>query len=302
MNTWRPLLLSLYYHATLPLRWWNRACAVAESRVPMVVLFYHRVADDRSTPWTMSNQMFMRQIRWLQQRFEMISLEEAQRRIRRGVNDRPCVSVTFDDGYAENCQQAIPMLVKERIPCTYFVTVKNVLDGEPFEHDVRCGRPAPPNTLEQLRAMAAAGIEIGAHTCTHADLGQITDRKLLYSEVVSAGNELQAAIRRPVRYFAFPFGLHANLNRTAFELARQAGYEGVCSAYGGFNFPGDDAFHIQRMPTDSTMIRIKNWVTGDPRKLRIPRFEYGDNVIGTGHRACTVGAPDLTAHAVRRLR
>jgi peptidoglycan/xylan/chitin deacetylase (PgdA/CDA1 family) len=302
MNTWRPLLLSLYYHATLPLRWRNRACAVAESRVPMVVLFYHRVADDRSTPWTMSNRMFMRQIRWLQQRFEMISLEEAQRRIRRGVNDRPCVSITFDDGYAENCQQAIPLLIKERIPCTYFVTVKNVLDGEPFEHDVRCGRPAPPNTLEQLRAMAAAGVEIGAHTFTHADLGQITDRQALYSEVATAGRELQATIGRPVRYFAFPFGLHANLSRAAFEVARQAGYEGVCSAYGGFNFPGDDAFHIQRMPTDSTMIRMKNWVTGDPRKLSIPRFKYGDNVVGTGHRACTVGAPDLTAHAVRRLR
>ncbi len=65
--------------------------------------------------------------------------------------------------------------------------------------------------------------------------------------MVAAGEELQAALGRPVRYFAFPFGLHANLNAAAFALARGAGYEAVCSGYGGFNFPGDDAFHLQRI-------------------------------------------------------
>jgi hypothetical protein len=48
----------------------------------------------------------------------------------------------------------------------------------------------------------------------------------------------------------------------------------VCSAYGGFNFPGDDPFHLQRIAADSVMVRLKNWVTMDPRKLRTRRFEY----------------------------
>jgi hypothetical protein len=83
-----------------------------------------------------------------------------------------------------------------------------------------------------------------------------------------------------VRYFAFPFGQHANLDPRAFELAAEAGYAGVCSAYGGFNFPGDDPFHLQRIVIDEVMIRLKNWVTMDPRKLRTPRFEYRELALG----------------------
>jgi peptidoglycan/xylan/chitin deacetylase (PgdA/CDA1 family) len=114
------------------------------------------------------------------------------------------------------------------------------------------GRRLAPNNLEQLRAMAAAGVEIGSHAYTHTDLGNITDRRLLQYEVVEAKQRLQDALGRPVRYFAFPYGLYANLNPVAFELAREAGYLGVCSAYGGFNFPGDDPFHLQRIPADET--------------------------------------------------
>ena len=248
MPLWKQLLLTLYYHATYPVRAWNYWREVSQDRLPVIVLYYHRIADDRANPWTISNAMFVRQMRWLRERFDFISLDDAQQRIRRGYNPQPCVSITFDDGYADNCQQAIPWLIKQRIPCTYFVTLQNVLNEEPFSHDLVMGHRFAPNTLEQLRAMAAAGIEIGAHAYTHADLGPITDPRLLRHEVVAAKEELEAALGRPVRYFAFPYGLSANLNPAAFALAKEAGYAGVCSAYGGFNFPGDDPFHLQRIP------------------------------------------------------
>ena len=60
------------------------------------------------------------------------------------------MSVTFDDGYAENCDFAIPLLVREKIPCTYFVASRHVLEGLPFPHDLTLGQRIPPNTLEEL--------------------------------------------------------------------------------------------------------------------------------------------------------
>jgi peptidoglycan/xylan/chitin deacetylase (PgdA/CDA1 family) len=222
--------------------------------------------------------MFQRQIGWLKKRFPLVSLEEAQRRIREGCNRQTCVSITFDDGYADNCQRAIPLLIRERIPCTYFVTVGNLLEKSPFSHDLANGRHFAPNTLEQLREMAAAGMEIAAHTMNHANLGSISDPRLLHHEVVTAKEELEKAIGQPVRYFAFPYGLHANLNSAAFALAKKAGYSGVCSAYGGYNFPGDDPFHLQRIPADETMIHLKNWVMRDPRKRKTQRFVYTSEI------------------------
>ena len=274
MAPWRSLLLSLYYHASYPYRRWRNGRDAARHRLPVTVLFYHRIADDRANEATTSNRAFARHIGWLTEHVELISLAEAQRRIRAHDNRRLAVSITFDDGYAENCQQAIPLLVRQRIPCTYFVTAVNVLRGEPFAHDLANGDRFLPNTPEQLRAMAAAGIEIGAHTLTHADLGAVQDEQELYREVVTGGEQLQELLGRPVRYFAFPFGQYANLNPRAFHVAHEAGYEAVCSAYGGYNFPGGDAFHLQRIHADESLVRLKNRATIDPRKLDVYRFEY----------------------------
>lgn len=274
MSPWKSLLLHLYYYGSYPYRWWATACATAEHRVPVIVLFYHRIADDRANSCTTSFRAFRRQIRWLKERFEMISLEEAQKRIRSGDNTRPSVSITFDDGYAVNCDQAIPFLIEQGVPSTYFITIHNMLTGRPFSHDLADGHRFPPNTLGQIRSMAEAGIEIGVHSYTHADLATINDEERLHYEVVTAGEELQQRLGRPIRYFAFPYGQYANLNPRVFDLAHEVGYEGVCSAYGGYNFPGDDAFHLQRIHGDEELIRLKNRTTVDPRKIHLSRFQY----------------------------
>jgi peptidoglycan/xylan/chitin deacetylase (PgdA/CDA1 family) len=267
MTPWKAACLNAYYYASHPLRRHLARKAAAAGHMPVVVLFYHRIGDDRATPETTTNGEFRQQIRWLRKHCDLVSLAEVQQRIRAGVNRRPCVSITFDDGYAENCDQAIPLLIEERIPCTYFVTLENIRDGRPFAHDMVHGNSFPPNTLEQLRTMIAGGIEIGAHGYSHADLGTITNRNQLEHEVVAAGDELAQMLGRPVRYFAFPYGRLDNLNPAAFAIARAAGYEAMCSAYGGYNWPGGDAFHFRRVHGDQDTIHLKNWITLDPRKL-----------------------------------
>jgi peptidoglycan/xylan/chitin deacetylase (PgdA/CDA1 family) len=274
MSRCKSIFRSCYYAASVPYRWWVRRVAEAAHRAPVAVLAYHRIADDRATPWTMSNGMFTRQIDWLAGRFDMISLKTAQRRLGAGDNSRAAVCITFDDGYAENCHQAIPLLVKRRIPCTYFVTLKNVLDGTPFDHDLIAGHASLPNTLEQLRAMADAGIEIGSHGYEHVDMSRIDDDREMTRQVVTSGLRIGGLLGRPVRYFAFPFGHGEHLSRLAMDIAYESGYEGVCSCGGGYNFPGDDPFHLLRTPIDDSMSHLKNCASVDPRKVRLPRFAW----------------------------
>ena len=144
----------------------------------------------------------------------------------------------------------MPLLLKHEIPFTYFVSTNHVLGGQPFPHDVEAGQPLAPNTPDQLRAMASVGVEIGAHTRTHVDLGGSVTPAQLNDEIVGCKHELEDMLGREVRYFAFPYGLHENLSTEAFRVARGAGYRGVCSAYGGYNFPGDDPFHLRRIHAD----------------------------------------------------
>lgn len=274
MPIWKRLLLEAYYRGSLPYRWWQSARADAAGMAPVMVLFYHRVADDAASPWTMSNRDFVAQISWLQGHFDLISLEEVQKRLINRNNSRPAVSITFDDGYDANCDEALPLLIERKVPCTYFVSSRCVLEGVPFPHDVAERCSARPNTVEQIRSMADAGVEIGAHTRTHADLGRLHNPRQLYDEIAGSGRDLEQAIGREVRFFAFPYGQPANMNPASFQIAREHGYHAVCSAYGGYNFPGDDSFHIQRIFPES-MLRLKNWLTVDPRKTHHAyRYDY----------------------------
>ncbi|MGI9456313.1 MAG: polysaccharide deacetylase family protein [Aeoliella sp.] len=260
-------MLNLYYLATLPQRRQSTARLVSDHKVPVMVLFYHRVADTEPNDWTISTERFRRQISWVKERFEIVTLEEAQRRVGAQANDRPTVCITFDDGYADNCTTAVPWLLEQGVPFTYFVTSDHIQSGEPFAHDVAAGSPLQPNTVEQIREMATVGVEIGAHTRTHADLGQLEDEQQLFNEIVGSKRDLESLLDRAVRYFAFPFGLPENMSTAAFRIAFQAGLWGVCSAYGGYNFPGSDPFHLQRIHGDPQWSRFRNWLTVDPRKL-----------------------------------
>ena len=131
--------LGIYYHATLPLRAWQSARRAAPGTAPIMVLFYHRIAATHGNSWTTSPRVFERQMAWLKKNFDLISLEEAQLRIASGKNSRPAVSITFDDGYADNCVMALPLLLDLKIPVTYFVASQNVLNGQPFPHDTALG-------------------------------------------------------------------------------------------------------------------------------------------------------------------
>ncbi len=269
--------LGLYYYATLPKRWQNESQWREKGCAPCTVLFYHRVADDHPNAWSISLKQFKHQIEWVRERYQIVSLADVQQAVDLRQNTEPLVAITFDDGYADNSEAALPWLLQEGLPLTYFVTTGNMSTGEPFPHDVRAGTPLRPNTPEQIRELAASGVEIGCHTRTHADLGSGLPDRALRDEIVGSKRDLEDLIGRQVRYFAFPFGMPENMTTTGFRIAREAGLSGVCSAYGAYNVPGSDSFHIRRVHGDPEWGRFRNWLTVDPRKVqRQEPFDPGD--------------------------
>ena len=274
MLNYNELLINAYRWTAAPVRSVSSWAMKSSGRLPAMILFYHRVADEHPNPWTISTSRFREQLDWLASEFDLVTLAECQQRIRSGFNDRPTVSITFDDGYAENSQFAIPMLLERQIPFTYFVTLKNVIEQLPFSHDVELGQPLPVDSIETIRALADIGVEIGGHTRTHPDCGKIQCHELLRDEVIDSAKELGEIIGRPVKYFAFPFGQPENLNKSGFRLCRAHDFQGVCSAYGGVNMIGGDAFHLRRIHGDPSMARLKNWLSFDRKHFAAPTFEY----------------------------
>lgn len=237
------------------------------NRLPIAVLFYHLVSDREFTPWTISTSNFKRHLDWLQENFHLVTLEEAQRRIRTQHNDRFTVSITFDDGYSENARTAIPELVARSVPATYFVSTDFISNQTRFPHDIEVGCQATPNSWDELREFASLGIEVGAHTRSHRKISSIDYPAVLADEVIGSIKVLESELGRRCRYFAFPFGKPDDMNQAAVDLLRQQGIDGFCSAYGAMNWPGNDGFHIRRFHGDPLLERLKNWLTLDERHM-----------------------------------
>ncbi len=235
---------------------------------PVAILFYHRVADSHPNDWTMSVRDFNLQLDWLQKNFDIVTLEEAQKCIVAKYNDRPTVAITFDDGYADNVHTAIPELIRRNLPATYFVATDFMRTGDAFPHDLARDVPLQPNTIADLRQFVTAGIEIGAHTKSHANLGAIDDLDQLRDEIVGSAQLLEQWCQVPIRYFSFPYGLPENTSQKAVDVVREAGFAGFCTAYNAWNWPGTEGFHLRRCHADPGLQSLKNRLTLDPRKLQ----------------------------------
>ena len=91
----------------------------------LTIIMYHGIVNEplMVNEWCFVNeQSFRMQIAYLKKHFEVISLSEAVERMKGGGIKHPTAVVTFDDGYQNNFDVAFPILLRERIPATIFLT------------------------------------------------------------------------------------------------------------------------------------------------------------------------------------
>jgi peptidoglycan/xylan/chitin deacetylase (PgdA/CDA1 family) len=283
MSAFGSLLTRSYAMATTPVRWIWATSAKASNRYPIVVLNYHRVSDTSPGEKTIATADFSRQLEWLSKNFDMVSLQEVQKRINGGI-DRPTAAITFDGGYADNSLMALPLLVKQQIPATYFVNSESVLRDKELPSDSSDHQSLQGNGIESLQLLEQSGIEIGSQGKSLTDLGKVNAPETLFEEVVDARDELETYLEKPIRYFSFPLGTHESLNDEVFRLAKRFGFDGVCSAYGGYNEIGGDSFHLHRIPADPCFDRFRCGTSLDPRMSFRRRYPTPDLMRITNER------------------
>lgn len=95
----------------------------------VTILFYHRVLDDEQIKdyyrpaVAISVSTFKKQMRILKKRYKVISLNNADSLLReRKPLENDYMVVTFDDGYADNYENAFPVLIEYNLPATIFLT------------------------------------------------------------------------------------------------------------------------------------------------------------------------------------
>ncbi|WP_284615889.1 polysaccharide deacetylase family protein [Aquabacterium humicola] len=96
----------------------------------LTILIYHRVLarPDELQPDLPDAAAFDRQMQWVADTFNVLPLDVAVRRMNEGGLPHRAAAITFDDGYADNLTQAMPILQRRGLTSTFFIST-GYLDG-----------------------------------------------------------------------------------------------------------------------------------------------------------------------------
>lgn len=200
-----------------------------------VILGYHGVAprDPAEDPHNLrvSPERFRAQVELLLDAgFKLVTVAELAERAD-GATPPPGVgALSFDDGMEDNHSVLLPILKEFRIPATIYVTTGLIGEPNPWMSPSSGARMM---TADELRNLAAAGVELGAHTVTHPDLSML-DREACLREMVGSREALERVTGARVRTFAYPFCRYGDV---AVAAAEDAGFLAAvtCEGRGGWS-------------------------------------------------------------------
>jgi peptidoglycan/xylan/chitin deacetylase (PgdA/CDA1 family) len=202
-----------------------------------------------------------------------------------GDTPGPVFAVTFDDGAMSVHDLALPIMEELGVPATVFLATAFVDSPEPMSWAGVAEWAAGEHRMEmvslgteQVRALAAAGWEIGSHTVTHPHLTEIDDESLA-RELADSRRRCEEISGLPCRSLAYPYG---EFDERVAAAARDAGYSLAATLPVRFHpdsplsysrvgiYRGDDLARFRRktMPAMRALRRTPAWDVLDVLRRR----------------------------------
>ncbi|MBI3943207.1 MAG: polysaccharide deacetylase family protein [Chloroflexi bacterium] len=189
------------------------------------VFMYHHIdrlpltASASLRLYTVSPEQFAAQMDYLYQHgYQTIGLAELAEALTKKLPlPQRLAVITFDDGWTSQYTEAFPVLQRYGFKATFFL-VNNYLTGTVYMSKV------------QAQSLAAAGMEIGAHTLNHSKLTTVTLAEL-QRQLVSSKAGLERLTGLPVTVFAYPYGSY---NTTVVSQVGRAGFVAAASSSAGY--------------------------------------------------------------------
>ena len=213
-----------------------------------IVVVFHSICDHADqSPIATSPPKFEQFCRFFKNNFNVISMGELVLKLERGLDVTGDLVITFDDGYKDNLTNAVPILKKHDLPALFYVVTDYVCTDTQTWWDQKAGVETRWLDWDEVREMHRMGFEIGAHTKTHANLGEIhTDT--CRDEVLESFDRLEKELGKRPRFFSYPYGGKEHLSLSNQRVLQEIKIPYVAGAFGGFVSNGTDPAFICRLP------------------------------------------------------
>jgi peptidoglycan/xylan/chitin deacetylase (PgdA/CDA1 family) len=190
------------------------------------ILMYHSISPYQEDPYdiTVRPERFGQQMRWLRRAGRKgTSVGHLLDARRHGVANG-LVGLSFDDGYADFPEYALPVLQRYGFGATMFVPAGRLGGGNDWDPE---GPRKAVLTAGQLRQVADAGIEIGSHGFGHRSLPASSDADLA-QEVRESRDLLRDVSGQEVAGFCYPYG---HVDGRVIGSVQGAGYSYACAVW-----------------------------------------------------------------------
>ncbi len=240
------------------------------------IVFYHRIADD-DDELAVSPRRFREQMRYLSDTgYRVVDVDTVGELLRRGDVPARTIGLSFDDGFLDIAENALPVLSEHGFRATVFVA-NEVIDGTAwFDWYERQPPVLGWEAIAQLDAEST--FRFGAHTATHPNLLDV-DNDSARREIVDSRRVLEDRLGRTVGSFCYPGGLFGDRER---RLVAEAGYAVAVSCEPGANTPAVDPLALHRIQIDprDSLLDFRAKVGGGhdsppPLRARYRRRRYG---------------------------
>jgi peptidoglycan/xylan/chitin deacetylase (PgdA/CDA1 family) len=214
------------------------------------VLMYHKVNDIPDNPTSVAVSQFDEQMAHLKELgYTVVDLDAVVDHYRHGTPlPQGATLITFDDGYRDVLDNALPVLQKHGYPAVLFVPIAYLDDHMPLPHErllVQEGVFNPTIVWGEIGELEAGGIQIESHGIAHKPLAEIELDEAV-REIAISKLRLEERLGRPVRSFAYVKGSEAHFRPVHVSLVQQAGYEVAFTSVSGANGPDSDPLRLKR--------------------------------------------------------
>jgi peptidoglycan/xylan/chitin deacetylase (PgdA/CDA1 family) len=184
-------------------------------RLGPLVLCYHRVSSAPPHRLAVSAEQLDQHLSRLVCRgYRSVPAEEL------ATSNGKALHVTFDDGF-RSVANALPVLERHEAHATVFACSGPLAIPELAGDADAAPEEFATMSWDELRELADRGLEIGSHTVSHPHLTRLADAELA-RELSESRASIEEELRRPCRFFAYPYGDH---DARVKDATRRAGYE-----------------------------------------------------------------------------
>jgi peptidoglycan/xylan/chitin deacetylase (PgdA/CDA1 family) len=166
----------------------------------LVILEYHRVGRQSERELDLDAGLFRDQMSWLGHDRSALSLDDGLATLSTPDGPRATV-VTFDDGTADFMDHALPALVSNQIPATYYVATQFIDEQRSFPYG---GTPLSWAALAE--AVGTGLVTVASHTHSHAVLDKV-DGPAAADELKRSAQLIEDNLGTPANHFAYPKGV-----------------------------------------------------------------------------------------------